>query len=684
MPAVDPSKIRNVVFVAHPGAGKTSLIETILFAAKATSRLGRVPEGTTITDYLPEEIERKTSISLKVATLQTQGYRLFLIDTPGYADFIGETISGIQAADGAVVVVDAVAGVSVGTERVWGLLEEQGIPRIIVVNRLDKEQANYEEALKGIEATLGKACAPLTWPIGLGTTFKGVVPLLDEAAVKTLGHPNVEKVRTNLLEAIAESDEKLLEAYLDGRPLDPELLASVLRQDTLNHQIIPVLCGSAWGDGFGSLLLQAITVYLPSPADRESWKGTSPKDQSPVSLEPKAEAPFSALVFKTIADPYVGQLTLFRVASGSLKSNTSFFNATRRTKERFGPLYHLFGKEQRPVEDVGPGEIGAVAKLKETFTGDTICVETRPVLFQGFSFPESAISHSIKPKSRGDEDKIMGVLQKLSAEDPTFTFSRDPQTNELIISGMGDLHLAIMVDRMKRRFHIEVEVGTPKVPYRETITRRAKAQGKYKKQTGGHGQYGDTWVEVEPLPRGSGFQFESKIVGGAIPRQYIPSVEKGIRDAIRGGILAGYPLTDLKVTLVDGSYHEVDSSDLAFQIAGSLAIKKAEEEAGPVLVEPIMLVEVTSPPECMGQITGDLNSRRGRIQGIEPKGKLEWVKASVPLAEMFTYAPDLRSMTGGRGSYTMHFDHYDVVPAKVSQAIIAKAQASRREPVAVK
>jgi elongation factor G len=648
---MDAKKKRNLILLGHAQSGKTTLSESLLYSCKATTRKGTIADGTTVSDYSFDEIERKSSINLSLLYCDYKGTRIQIIDVPGYADFFGEVISGIRAADSAIIVVDAASGVDVGTERAWQLLEESELPCLIFINKCDKEGADTNKVLLDIQDRLSK---------------KAMMINSLEAA--------------DLIEAVAESDDKLLEKYLEGQKLLAEELTTGLTQAVIKRKVFPVLTGSALADQGIGQLLDAIVQYLPSPLQKMPIKGVdSLKPEEKKEILPIEEGAFCSFVFKSIVDPYVGQLSLLRVFSGSLLANTGFYNVNKKTKERIGPIYILQGKEQRTVESASCGDIVAIAKLKETTTCDSLSDGKENIQFDPIIFPEPAISASVKPKSRADEDKISGALAKLSAEDATFKSMHDPQTKELIISGLGDLHLSIMVERMKKRFNVEVELGTPKVSYKETITKSTKVQGKFKRQSGGRGQYGDVWIEVEPLERSKGFEFVDKIFGGAIPRNFIPSAEKGIRQACLEGAVAGYPIEDIRVILYDGSYHEVDSSDMAFQIAGAMALRKAIMAAGAVLLEPIMNVEVVIPEEYLGAISGDMNSRRGRIMGMDIRGKAQIVKATAPLSEMFTYANDLRSLTGGRGSYIMRFSHYEEVPHKIASGIISQYQASKKQ-----
>ncbi|MFC1631532.1 elongation factor G [Candidatus Omnitrophota bacterium] len=677
MAKVEVSKIRSLAMVAHSGAGKTSLIDAILHAAGANTRLGKVIDGSSLCDYHEDEIERKITINGKVLHVMWEGNRIYLLDTPGYADFVGEVISALQAVDSGVVLIDATSGVEVGTERVWGMLDAAGLPRMIFVNKLDKENASFKTTLDDIKKRLGKHCLAFQYPQGEKSSFSGSVSLLDQQQIDKLegeAKSQAMQLRKELIEAVAESDDALLEKYLEGEELSSESINQALRPAVLAGKIVPVFCGVATKEIGVKELLGGIVNFLSMPTDKEKVAGVDPKTKEPKEIKIGNDSPFTAQVFKTILDPYVGQLTLFKVISGSLTANSGFYNASKTAKERFGQLYLLQGKEQKPAEGVSAGDIAAVAKLKETTTGDTLCDEKNQVIFPSPVFPEPAISSSVKPKSKSDEEKISGALSKLTSEDPTFKISRDQVTKELIISGIGDLHLDVMVHRLKKKFEVDVELGVPKVAYRETITTGAKAQGKYKKQSGGRGQYGDVWLEVEPLKTGENFEFANKIFGGSVPRNYIPSVEKGVKQAMAEGALAGNPLVNIKVTIYDGSFHPVDSSDLAFQIAGAMALRKCVLEAKPVLLEPMMEAEVLVPEEFMGPISSDLSSRRGRIMGMDVRSGMQVIKAQIPLAEMFKYATDLRSMTQGRGSYSMKFASYEQVPQKISLQIIDQAK----------
>ncbi|MFH1767656.1 MAG: elongation factor G [Candidatus Omnitrophota bacterium] len=650
----------------HAQCGKTTLGEAILFNSGATSRLGKVEEGTTTSDYEDDEKERKSSINMGVLNAQYKENSFQVIDTPGYLDFIGELIAAIRAVDFAVMVVDATGGIEVGTEKAWELLKREKVPCLFFINKIDKENTDFKKTLEEIKQVLDKRA----------TSFVST----DGTAVFNIIHNKGKDpaLYSVLVEAVAESDDALLEKYLDSGSLEEEELNNALKKAVIASKIFPVVGGVASQEIGVETVMDIIAEIMPAVGE---FLPRQAKDDSggEVAIYPRLEDPFSAQVIKTIIDPYVGQLSIFRVFSGRVLSNSEILNATKGHKEKIGQLYSLQGKQQLAQDTLSAGDIGAVAKLKNTQSQDTFCDSGRNFQFGLLDFPSPAYSASVKPKTRQDEEKISSALSRLTSEDPTFGVSRDTQTKELIISGMGELHLNVIIERMKRKYNASVELGTPKVPYKETITKAVKVQNKYKKQTGGRGQYGDVWIEVEPLERGKNFEFVDKIVGGAIPRNFIPSVEKGIRKSMGEGILAGFPIYDIRVILYDGSYHPVDSSDIAFQIAGSMALRKALEQAGSVLLEPIMNVEITVPGDLMGQITGDINGRRGRVLGMEAKGKNELVKAKVPLAEMFKYASDLRSVTGGRGNYAMSFSHYEVVPARITQTIIEQAKADKKE-----
>ncbi|MCL6553476.1 MAG: elongation factor G [Firmicutes bacterium] len=684
-------RIRTVAVVGHGGTGKTTLVEAMLFQAGAIDRMGRVEDGTTTTDFDPEEIRRKHTIYAAIAPLEWADSKLNLLDAPGYPDFIGEVVGALRVADAALVVVDASAGVQVQTEVCWALAERQGLPRLVVVNRLDRENASFARALEALRARFGTRVVPVQLPVGAETGVRGVVDLATMTAhVVVDGQERVEEVpaelreaaaaaRETLVEAAAESEDALVERYLEAGTLTDEELARGLLAGVLTGRIVPVLAAAgARRVGVAQLLTAMVRLLPPAAAARVT--GRHPRSDEEVVLEGSEQAPLAALVFKTMADPYVGRLSYFRVYSGVLASDSQVLNATRDRVERVGQLYLVRGKHQEATAQVPAGDLGAVAKLAETMTGDTLCARDHPVRLAPIEFPAPAIAMAIEPKSKADEDKMGAALHRLAEEDPTFHVRRDAELKQTVISGMGESHLEIMADRLRRKFGVDVTLRPPRVPYRETVRGKAQAQGRYVKQTGGRGQYGVCFIEIEPLPRGAGFEFVDKIFGGAIPNQFIPSVEKGVRKALEDGILAGYPVVDVRVTLVDGKYHEVDSSDIAFQLAGALAVKEAATQAGLILLEPILDLAVRVPEELMGDIIGDLNAKRARIQGMEPQGDgTTVVKAQVPQAEVLRYASDLRSITGGRGSFTATFSHYEPVPAHIAERVAAEARRQKEE-----
>ena len=685
-------KLRNLALVGHGGAGKTSLAESMLFDTGVTNRMGRVEDGNTAMDFEPEEVKRQSSISTGFHQVEFKGHTITLIDTPGDQNFFSDTRLCMQAADGAIVVVDGVDGVKVQTEQAWDFADEFEIARIILINKLDRERADFQRTFDDIQKTFTIKPVMLQVPIGKEAEFKGVVDLVtmkaytydDSGKATETDIPSdmtdmVESARESLVENIAETDDDLLERYLEGETLNNDEILSALRQGTLDRAFIPVICGSATANIGIDRVFGAVISNLPSPIDRGKKTGKNPSDNSEIEREPDAEAPFSAFVFKTIADPYAGRLSIFRVVSGKLGSDGGFFNVNKDVRERFNQLLTIKGKEQKQINGAGPGAIVAVAKLKETKTGDTLCDDAAKIRFTCAEPLPNLISYSISPKSKGDEDKIFTSLNKLLEEDTALRLERNNETNQSILSGAGQIHIEVGVDKMKRKYNVDVALELPKVPYRETIKKKTRAQGKHKKQTGGHGQFGDCWIDMEPLPRGKGFEFVDAIVGGSIPKTYIPAVEKGIVESAVKGVIAGYATVDFKVTLNDGSFHAVDSSEMAFKIAGSLAFKKAVTDASPVLLEPIMNVAITSPDDYMGDIMGDLNGRRGRVMGMDSEGKNQVIKAQVPMAEFLTYAPELRSITGGRGVFTMEFSHYEEVPIQLAEKIIEAANKEKEQ-----
>jgi len=673
-----------VAVAGHGGTGKTSLVEAMLFAAKAVDRLGRVEDGTTTTDFDPEEIRRKLTVNAALAPLEWQETKLNLIDTPGYPDFIGEVVGALRGVESMLVAVDATAGVEVQTDKVWSLADRERLSRVVVVTRMDREHAAFPRVVERVAERFGRRVVPVQWPIGAAASFNGVIDLVTMTALAPSGAVALDRLpgevtiaanaaRDRLVETVAETDDALTEAYLDKGELAPDALAAGLQAGVHAGKIVPVLCVAAPRSIGVPALLEALVRWLPSPAHRTAVRARAKGGE--IELKTTADGALAAQVFKTMADPYVGKLSYFRVFSGIFKSDSQVWNANKAKAERVGQLLCLRGKHQDPAAEVGAGDIGAVAKLAETGTGDTLTDKDRAVTLPPIEFPRPAIAMAIEPKSKADEDKLSSALARLMEEDHTLQMQRASEMKQTVISGMGESHLEIVADRLKRKFGVDVTLSVPRVPYRETVRAHARVQGRYKRQTGGRGQYGDCWIELDPKGHGDGYEFVDKIHGGAIPRNYIPSVEKGITEAMEEGMVAGYPVVDVRVTLVDGSYHEVDSSDMAFKIAGSIAFKKAMQEARPVLLEPITSVVVQVPEEQMGDIIGDLNSKRARIQGMEPGGDgTSIVRAQVPMAEMLRYASDLRSITGGRGTFEMEFSHYDEVPAHIAERVIAEAK----------
>ena len=682
--------LRNIALVAHSGAGKTSLAEAMLFDSGTIKRLGRVEDGNSAMDFEPEELRRTSSISSGFHQYDWKKYTTNLIDTPGDQNFFSDTRSCLQAADGAVVVIDAVDGVKVQTEQAWDFAAEFNQPCAIFINKLDRERADFSLAFQAAVEIFKPKPIILQLPIGSEVDFKGVVDLISGKAFEYDENGKAQKIeipadmqeavdteREILIENIAEADDELVERYLEGEELTPQDLAAALKKGTLARIFVPVVCGSATRNIAIDLLMDLIVDALPSPADRGAKTGVDPASGKEIERAPDPAAPFSGFVVKTLADPYAGRLTIFKVVSGTLGSDGTFYNANKETKERFNQLLTITGKEQKPASGAGPGSIVAVAKLKETVTGNTLCDDANQIVYQCVDPLPSLISFAISAKSKGDEDKVVISLTKLLEEDPALKLDRNSETKEILLSGLGRIHVETALEKLKRKFNVEAVLKTPKVPYRETIKKKVRVQGKHKKQTGGHGQYGDCWIQMEPLPRGQGFEFVDAIVGGVIPKTYIPAVEKGIIESSQKGVLAGYVCVNFKATLDYGSFHAVDSSEMAFKVAGSLAFKKACEEAQPVLLEPVMSVTITTPEDYMGDIMGDLNSRRGKVLGMDNAGRNQIIKAQVPMSEFLTYAPDLRSMTGGRGMYSMEFSHYDEVPAQTAEKIVEEANKSK-------
>ena len=691
MKVYDAPSIRNVSLVGHSGAGKTQLISALLFDAGAVNRLGRVDDGTTVTDYDEEEIARKHTLACSLAYAEWNKLKINFIDTPGMANFLSDARAALRVSDAALVVVDAVAGVEVSTEKIWKDAEEIELPRLVVLNRLDRERASLDRSLDSLRAVFGRAIVPIQLPIGDEKSFRGIIDLVAmkgwtfatdgsgkpaEAPIPADLEPAAQAAREALIEMVAEADDSLMEKFFDAGTLTQEELLSGLRRGIAAGRVFPVLCASALSNIAMQPLLDAIGSYVPSPAERP-FKAKESKGDTDVTIQATDSGPAAAFIWKTVADPFAGRITMFRVLSGSLKADSTVQNLTKGVPERLGHLVLLQGKTQSSVPEVKAGDIGAVAKLKESQTNDVIAEKPVPFTIPGTKFPEPVISYAIEPKSRGDEEKISTALHRLQEEDPTINYSRDQQTKELLLAGQGQSHIEVTVAKLKRRFGVEVNLKLPRIPYRETITAPTEAHGRHKKQTGGHGQFGDCKVKFEPLPRGADFEFVDDIFGGAIPRQFVPAVEKGIQDARMRGFLAGYPMVDFRATVFDGSFHPVDSNELSFKLAGSLAFKDGMSRARPTLLEPVMDVEVYAPSDYAGDLMGDLNSRRGRIGGMDTRGASTIIRAKVPMAEMLTYEQHLTSATGGRGSYHMEFSHYEEVPTHLHGKIIAAAKAER-------
>jgi len=677
---LEPGKIRNVAVVGHRGTGKTSLVEALLFQAGATNRLGTVESGSTVSDWDDDEQRRQMSLSASICNVEWQGRKINLIDTPGDAGFQGDAIAALRVVEGALFTVSAVMGVEVQTSRHWQRAEAAGLSRVIVVNMLDRERADFYRVLEALRAQLSDKCVAVHIPIGVEHELKGIVDLLHMQAYmdpdgQREGGPieipaevqaEVQEYREKLLDAVVETDEGLMERYLEGQELSPEEVAKALKDAVTRGEVFPVACGVASKNLGTTAVLDLLVEGVPSPA----------RKGAPISVD---GAETAAFVFKTIADPFAGRINVFRVLNGTLKGDSTIVNARSHAKERVGQLMQLEGKEHVQVAEFGEGDIGAVAKLKETQTGDVLMDAEHQVELPEIGFPEPVMSFAVTPKAKGDEEKMAAGLRRLGEEDPTIQMRRDQQTGEQLLMGLSQMHVEVAVDRLKSRFNVEVELHQPRVPYLETIRKESRAQGRYKKQTGGRGQFGDCVIQLEPLDSHQGYEFVDKIVGGVIPQSFRPAVDKGIQEAMLHGELAGAPVQGLRVLLVDGSYHTVDSSEMAFKIAGSMAFKSAYEKADPVLLEPIMELEVTTPDEAVGAVNGDLNSRRGRLQGMEPQGGMTSIKAEVPMAEILTYAQALTSMTGGRGDYHMHFLRYEEVPTHIAQKIIEETKKEKEE-----
>ena len=691
MKIYEGQNIRNVALVGHGHTGKTQLISALLYSAGMVSRLGRVDDGTSVTDYDEEEMQRKFSISAALAYAEWGRSKINLIDTPGFNIFLHETEAALVAADSALLLVHGVAGMEVQTEKTWGFCEKYGLPRVLVINQLDRDRASFERTLNTLREAFGRAVVPVQLPVGEEKNFRGIVDLVrmkaalydsngsgksKEAEIPAeLAEAAIEAHET-LVEMVAEGNDALMEEFFEKGTIPVEDLIPGLKQAIGEKRLVPVVAAAGLPNIGSDALLNFLVDYLPAPTERGVVEGLDHDGGSPIKRKIADSEPASIFVYKTLADPFAGRVSYFKVMSGIVKNDATLANFNRGGTEKLAHIAVMQGKTQAAVAELHAGDLGVVAKLKETLTGDTLGDKSAPVVYTRVTLPEPAISFAVEPKSRGDEDKLSTAIHRMLEEDLLLRFSRDPQTKEFLISGSGQQHVEVAVSKLKRRFNIDVTLKAPKVPYRETIRGRADAQGKHKKQTGGHGQYGDCKIKMEPLVRGSGFEFVNDIFGGAIPRNFIPAVEKGIVDAASKGYLAGYPVVDFRVILYDGSYHDVDSSEIAFKLAGSKAFKKAMEQAKPCLLEPIMNVEITVPENYAGDIMGNLNGRRGRVQGMEAKGTSTAVKAQVPLSEMLTYASDLTSMTQGRGTYSMDFSHYDVVPQPIADKIVERARAA--------
>ncbi|MDP3792090.1 MAG: elongation factor G [Candidatus Omnitrophota bacterium] len=674
--------IRNIILLGHSGCGKTLLAEALALNGGSIARMGRIEDGTTVSDYNEDEKDKKHSASTSLISFLYKSKKINILDVPGYIDFAGEMIGGLRAADACIVVVNAAAGIEIGTERAFRMAKEKGVPCFFFINMLDREHSDYDKCYDSIQNKFRKHCIPVDYPIGKEDDFKSVASVITGKGSESL--EDAEKAHFKALgdvlaETVAETDDALLEKYLDKGELTADELTKALRKAVNTDDVSPILCGSATRNIGIKELLDFIVEYFPSPLDRPKEEATKPDSGDKVDIGMNPNGPFSALVFKTLSDPFLGQISIFKVFSGKLQSNNGFYNVNRNAREKIGQIFSLMGKTQSSMDSAQAGDIACVAKLKETHTGDSITDEKNPVKFNEIKFPEPAVSFSLKPKTRSDEDKISGAVHKLMAEDPTFKVTRDEQTKEMIVSGMGDMHINMMINRMKMRYGVQVDMGTPKVAYKETILGKGDAQYRHKKQSGGAGQFAEVWMRIEPLTRGEGFQFVDEVVGGAIPRQFVVSCEKGIRMGLQSGILAGFPVVDVKAIVYDGKTHPVDSKDIAFQTAARKAFKESMQKAKPVLLEPIMDVDVVIPDEFMGDITGSLNSRRGRIMGMDPGDGSQTIKAKVPLEEMYKYVNELKSITGGRGTYAMSFSHYEVVPSNQAQAIIDKAKLTKKE-----
>tara|TARA_B100000676_G_scaffold116775_1_gene116217 strand:+ start:497 stop:2566 length:2070 start_codon:yes stop_codon:yes gene_type:complete len=682
-------KIRNIGFIAHIDAGKTTVTERVLFASGMTHKIGNVDDGNTVTDWMDQEKERGITIVSAAVTTHWRDHQINVIDTPGHVDFTAEVERSLRVLDGAVVVFESVSGVQPQSETVWRQADKYGVPRICLINKMDRMGANFYRAVDMIKDRFKVVAVPIQLPIGSESEFSGIIDLIDQRVIRFSRETGsgVEEIldevpeefqqqlteyREAMLENIAEFDEEIMMKYLDGEELTPDEIRKCIRIGTINNKIVPVICGSAMFNWGMLLVSDAIVDFLPSPKDIPAISGVAPRSEDEVVVAHNEDDPFCGIAFKVVSDPYTGRLVYFRVYSGKVTGGTSLLNVTKGRKERMGRIVRMVANKREEVEELKAGDIGASVGLKDTFTGDTLTLENRPLLLETIKFPEPVISVAIEPKSKAEQEKLTDGLIKLAEEDPTFQTKYDEETAQTIVSGMGELHIEVLVERLKREFSVDANLGKPRVSYREAIKKKATAEGRFVRQSGGRGQYGHVVLEIEPLPEGEGFEFDNKIVGGKIPREYIPSVQAGVKEALTNGTLGGYPVVDIKVTLFDGSFHDVDSSEMAFKMAGSMGVKAAISKANPQLLEPIMGIEVTTPEEHMGDVLSDLNSRRAQIQNMEAQNDAQVLKAHVPLGQMFGYATDLRSATQGRASYSMEFDHYSEVPENIREELLAQ------------
>jgi elongation factor G len=679
MPRIDASNLRNVALLSHSGAGKTSLSEALLYNVKAITRIGNIEDGNTVSDYEPEEVKRGSSVQTVLIACPWDNYKVNFLDTPGYDDFLGEVVSALRVVESAAILVAATSGVDVGTERSWDLCEARGLPRVFLVNKMDRENASFSRAVADIQATFGSKCVPFQLPIGEGQGFKGVVSLArPPAEIPAEVAGDFEAARERFIEAVAETDDALADKYLEGEKLtDQENLAGV-RAAILKGQLIPILASSATQNIGVAEFLEMACEFLPSPEDglKPVMRDASGKE---IDFQVDSNGPLAAFVFKTTADPFVGKLSVFRVYRGTLRSNSEVWNSVRNQSERIGQLYLPRGKSQENIPEVVAGDIGAIGKLAATVTGDTLCARDNAVTFEPIEFPVGFYSVAVTPATKADLDKMSTSLSRIVEEDPSLRLSRQMDTSETVLTGLGDAQIEVAIDKIRRKFGADLQVRLPRVPYRETITRVTQSEYRHKKQSGGHGQYGHVLLRLEPMERDQGFQFGSEVVGGRVPKEYIPSVEKGVVKSMEEGVLAGFPVVDLKAVIYDGSYHEVDSSGVSFEIASSQALRKGMSEASPILLEPIVKLTVTVPEAYTGDVMSDLNGKRGRILGMNPQGKFTTIEAEVPQAEVQRYAQDLRSLSQGRGSYQLEFDHYEPVPPNIEQRVIVEAKRAREE-----